>query len=123
MATKKEHIRKAEHNERFIDLFDIDTTPFLDWVITGIFYSAIHYIRALAAKYDLINISSYGDMDNLFNRISVFKNNRTAYMDYRQLKDDSRSARYEMVKFSTREVRSLKNGEFQRIKSFVLANI
>lgn len=123
MATKKEHIRKAEHNERFIDLFDIDTTPFLDWVITGIFYSAIHYIRALAAKYGLINISSYGDMDKLFNRISVFKNNRTAYMDYRQLKDDSRSARYEMVKFSTPEVRSLKNEEFQRIKSFILANI
>jgi len=123
VATKEKHIRKAEHNERFVDLFDIDTTPFLDWAITGIFYSAIHYIRALAAKHSFINISTYGEMDNLFNRISVFKNNRSAYVDYRQLKDDSRTARYEMIKFSTPEVRSLKNGEFQRIKSFVLANI
>ena len=123
MASKKEHLEKALHDERFFNYFDIDTTPFLDWVITGMFYSALHYIRAVASMYKFQNIGSYGELDKLFDRLFVLKRNPSIYQDYRQLKDDSRDARYEMRKFSKEEVRDLRDQEFTRIKKFVLSII
>ena len=123
MPTQDQHLNKAQHNERFFASFDIDITPYLDWVITGIFYAGLHYIRALAAKHRLTNISSYGEMDKLFSRLSVFRNNPSIYSDYRQLKDDSRAARYEMDRLSSRDVVELRDVEFNRIKSFVLSNL
>lgn len=43
----KDHIEKAKHNERFVLVvekeFDID---FIDWCITALFYSALHYLNA-----------------------------------------------------------------------------
>jgi len=123
MPTKDQHLSKAEHNEGFFTSLDINTTLYIDWVITGIFYSALHYIRALAAKYSFENISSYGEMDNLFNRLSDFRNDPNIYSDYRQLKDDSRAARYEIVRFSPSDVIDLRDVEFRRIKSFVISRL
>ena len=123
MATKDEHLSKAEHNEKFFTQFDISTTQFLDWVVTGIFYSAIHYIRAVAAKHGFTNISTYGEMDNLFGRLSVFRKNQDIYVDYRQLKDDSRAARYDMTPIPATEVISLRDEEFENIKTFALAKV
>jgi len=120
MATKEEYLKKAEHNERFFNEFDTSTTPYLDWVVTGIFYSAIHYIKAVAAKHGFTNISSYGEMDNVFNRVHVFRMRRDIWVDYRQLKDDSRTARYDTSLIPTTEVISLKDKEFENIKAFAL---
>ncbi len=72
MGTKEAHHKKAQHNEDFFNHFDLKTTPFLDWVVTAIFYAALHHIRALASKNSFQNISSYGDMDKIFTMISVF---------------------------------------------------
>ncbi len=123
MATKEQHLKKAEHNEAFFNEFEIDATPYLDWVVTGIFYSAIHYIRAVAAKHRFINISSYGEIDRMFSTVSIFKRNSDVYIDYRQLKDDSRAARYEITPFSATEVIGLRDQEFKNIKSFALTNL
>lgn len=122
MASEKEHLRKAEHNERFFSEFKIEATPYLDWVVTGIFYSAIHYIRAVAAKHGLTNISSYGDVDTAFNKLSVFKRRRDVYSDYRQLKDDSRAVRYNMANIPATEVIKLRDNEFKNIKAFALTS-
>ncbi|KPJ65246.1 MAG: hypothetical protein AMJ45_05405 [Syntrophobacter sp. DG_60] len=121
MASKEQHLKKAEHNERFFNHLDLDTTLFLDWIVTGIFYSALHYIRAIASMYGFENIASYGELDKLFDRLSILKRNLDIYQDYRQLKDDSRDARYEMIKFVKVEVQDLRDQEFSRIKSFVLS--
>lgn len=123
VATKEQHLQKAQHNERFFNSFDLDITSFLDWVITGIFYSALHYIRAIASMHKFENIASYGELDKLFNRLFVLKHNAAIYYDYRQLKDDSRDARYEMVEFTKAEVQNLRDQEFARIKSFALSLI
>lgn len=123
MATKEAHLQQAEHNERFLGTFDISISPHLDWAITVIFYAALHYIRALAAKHLFTNISRYGDLDRVFDRVSIFKRNGWIYADYRQLKDDSRAARYDMVKFSPREVEEFRDEELRRIREFVRANL
>ena len=117
----KQHLDKAQHNEDFFNHFDLDTTPYLDWIITGIFYSALHYIRAVASKHNFENIASYGDLDNLFNRLSILKRSPPIYQDYRQLKDDSREARYEVIKLNKNDVQELRDQEFTRIKTFALS--
>ncbi|MCZ6479114.1 MAG: hypothetical protein O6929_01720 [candidate division NC10 bacterium] len=119
MATEREHLRQAEHNEDFVGTFDLTRTPYLDWAATVIFYAALHYIRALAARHRIRNISRYAEMDNLFDRLMVFRRNPGVYEDYRQLKDDSRAARYDMRRFSPEEVMGLRDEELRRINQFV----
>jgi hypothetical protein len=123
MATEEIHLRQAKHNEQFLDTFDLSTTPYLDWVVTVIFYAALHYIRALAARHHFGNVSSHADMDRIFSRVPVFRRQPDVYVDYRQLKDDSRAARYDARQFSPREVVELQDEEFQRIRVFVVARL
>lgn len=73
--------------------------------------------------YNFENIASYGELDKLFNRLYILKRNSTIYDAYRQLKDDSRDARYEMVEFTKAEVQDLIDQEFVQIKSFALSLI
>lgn len=120
MASEQAHLAQARHNEAFLGSFDLATTPYLDWAVTAIFYSALHYIRALAARYRITNISTYGEMDRLFQRVSLFRQHQWVYQDYRQLKDDSRAARYDMRKFTLREAGELRDEELFRIREFVL---
>ena len=123
MATEQAHLRQAQHNEQFLTTLDPAVTPYLDWAVTVIFYAALHYIRALAARHQFMNISRYGELDRVFERLPVFRHNRAVYADYRQLKDDSRAARYDMGVFSSEDVAGLRDEELYRIRQFVLANL
>lgn len=123
MATREQHLGQARHNERFLTTFDLSVSPYLDWAVTVIFYAALHYLRALAARYGFISISSYVDEDRTFARLSVLRRNAGIYADYRQLKDDSRAARYEMRRLTPQEVSELRDEELYRIREVVLANL
>jgi len=46
MPTKIEHITQAEHNRDFWSSYNLSSTPFLDWVVTGIFYEGVHWVEA-----------------------------------------------------------------------------
>lgn len=119
LASEAEHIRQAEHNERFLESFDLPTTPFLDWATTAIFYTAVHYVRAVAAHHRVTNISRHGEVDKLFATLPILRQNPGVYDDYRQLKDDSRDARYDMRRLTLREVVELRDEELSRIRGFV----
>ena len=47
MPTEKDHSTKAEYNETF---FQKTKNNYQDWAITGLFYSALHYVDALLSK-------------------------------------------------------------------------
>ena len=123
MATVGQHLEQARRNEQFLATLDLPSSPYLDWAVTIIFYAALHYLRALFAHYQLTNIARYGDMDKAFDRIQLLKRHPEIYNDYRQLKDDSREARYNMWRPTLAEVVEFRDGELQRIREFVLANI
>lgn len=123
MPEENAHRRQAEHNEAFLTTLDLATSPYLDWAVTAVFYAALHYIRALAARHHFTNISSYADMDRLFERVVVFRRRDDLYADYRQLKDDSRAARYDCRRFTPAEVAGLRDEELHRVRIFVLAEI
>jgi hypothetical protein len=104
MPNLDDHLRKARHNEQFYLSFNIDTTSFLDWVVNGIFYSALHYVDSYFA---LLNDHPGDHRD----RISLIRNNsklgRPFYINfYRPLKDDSEQGRYDVRTFTPTEIRN-----------------
>jgi hypothetical protein len=119
VPSKDEHLRQAQHNEGYLATFDLAATPYLDWAVTAVFYTALHYLRALMSSLGYAGITSYGDMDKAFDRFAVLKQNPAIYADYRSLKDDSWSARYNMWRPSPADVVDLRDNEFERIRSFV----
>ena len=123
MASVAAHRAQAQHNEAFLGSLDLRTTPYLDWAVTIIFYAALHYLRALFAHNLITNIARYGDMDKAFDRLALLKRNPNVYNDYRQLKDDSRDARYNMWRPTTADVHEFRDGELRRIRDFVLAHV
>lgn len=102
MPNQKEHIDKARHNEKFFTSFDINTTPFLDWVVNGIFYSALHYLDSyLASKGE--NPGKHSK------RISLIHNDphlgSPFFRLFMFLKHDSEGGRYNMRVFTPDEIR------------------
>jgi hypothetical protein len=122
MPTKDEHLRQARHNEAFLGTFDLAQSVYLDWAATAAFYSALHYLRALMSRLNYTNISGYGDMDRAFERLAILKRNPGIHDSYRQLKDDSRSARYNMWTPSGGDIVDLRD-EMAKIRDFVVANV
>lgn len=50
MATVDQHVARAKRNQRFAEQFDLATTEFRDWVVTGYFYSSLHWVDAYLVK-------------------------------------------------------------------------
>ncbi len=116
MPDRRNHLRQAGHNEKFINHFELDSTIFLDWVVTGIFYSALHYVEAYLATKD-IHLRKHKARDAYFQKLSDLKR---IYRDYRTLKDDSEGARYDLQQFQPQEVHQLFTQEFNTIKNHIL---
>ena len=123
MATPPQHAQKAEQNENFVTFLLSASAPFLDWAVTGLFYSALHYCRAVMANYGFTNISTYAEMDNHFVRLSALKKRPDVFADYRQLKDDSRAARYDMWAVALKDVTDLQANEFARVRKFARGHL
>ena len=103
MPTKKEHIEKARHNEQFFSSFNINTTPFLDWGVNGIFYAALHYIDSYLAT----NGENPGGHRERFELIQGDPNlGQLIFFHYRSLKDDCDGGRYDMKVFLPDEIRN-----------------
>jgi hypothetical protein len=102
MSTQKDHIDKARHNEQFFSSFDLDTTSFLDWVVNGIFYSALQYLDSYLA-----NNREHPDKHSDRMRLIWAKPDlgRSFFHLYRPLQDDSEDGRYRMRIFVPNEIR------------------
>lgn len=101
MPQKGEHIAKAAHDEQFAASLDLATTPYLDWVITALFYSALHYVEAYFATMKR-HSADHRTRDSAIQRDSRI---RSLYNDYSELKNYSINARYYMVRFTEAEIR------------------
>ena len=102
MPSQKDHINKARHNEQFLSSFDIDTTPFLDWVVNGVFYSALHYLDCYLANKGKHPGEHRERIRLIWNEPYLGK---PFFRLYRPLKDDSEEGRYNMRAFTPDEIR------------------
>lgn len=88
MSSKDEHLAQAVHNEDFVAEID---NPFFDWKLTGIFYAALQYVDAYLATRNL-HPPDHGERTKYIHGDPKF---RPIRFDYRDLKNESRTARYE----------------------------
>lgn len=117
MPTQQQHLAQAHHNEDFINSFDLQTTPYLDWVVTGIYYTALHYVESyLALQGKHPRSDKY--RDEMFQQL---KDLRPIYADFRTLRDYSRGARYDIQKFSVVEVEGLIRNELNAVRQHIIA--
>ncbi len=101
MPTTSEHRIRAEHNLRFAKSFDLETTPYIDWVVVAYFYAALHLVDALLWEKENLNPDTHEV------RTAWVKNKwylRAIRDEYRELKDRSEDARYRLLTFTKRKV-------------------
>jgi hypothetical protein len=102
MSTIIQHIAKARHNEQFYKSLDIDRTMFKDWVVVGIFYTALHFIDAYFSLRDK-HPFAHGLRDDWVKndwKLSAI------YPDYRDLKEYRSKASYKFYDFSSQQIKN-----------------
>jgi len=121
MPSVDDHKLKAAENEAFVRDLNRHAAIHCDWMVTGLFYSALHHVSALLHNKGCRD----ADLRRHAQRQELLRSKLPAetqlYHDYRHLKDDSEDARYECRAFTTAEVQSLQRTEFARLKAKVLA--
>lgn len=113
MPRPREHSDWADRNEKFAKSFYLDDQLEINWSITLLFYSALHYVDAYivsrgGARHDHRSRAKSMD-DPFFDEIRE---------DYKTLKDLSREARYNIAPFTKRDFQRA-DGLLQRIKAHV----
>jgi uncharacterized protein (UPF0332 family) len=111
---RNQHLLRAEGNESLARSQNLNDSLEVDWAITMLFYSALHYIDGFLAG------KNFHPRDHDA-RDSEVGNNGTLspiYNDYRKLKDASRSARYDIANFDRSQFPKF-DSRFTRIKSHV----
>ncbi len=111
MPTAKEHRAQAEHNEFFVATLQ---NPFWDWAVTATFYAALHYVDAFLMTKG-IDPEFHPDRNEYVRNDPTLTKIRS---NYRQLQNDSRSARYDVVPYSQEDVRLLQE-ELKAIKNLL----
>jgi hypothetical protein len=117
VLTKAEHLAKAQDNEGFAGRHDWADAICVDWTITYLFYSAVHYVEAYFTRRGL-GYHMHTARNSAIGRDVAL---RPIYDDYRELQNFSRDARYERPtgSFRTADIVYLKEC-LERIKGVVM---
>ena len=120
MASTSDHVGRAENNETFYQSFPLDSTPYLDWAITALFYSSVHYVDAGLHEHRTRRDPSGIHPESHEERTSAVQRNfPRIYRQFRYLKDRSEDARYRLMSFTPQEVRELEQREFRGIRQLM----
>ena len=104
MPQKDEHINWATHNHSFWTSIDLDSTPFIDWALIGMFYESVHWVEAFLAPKGFHS----GKHSVRLKNMRFFKMDlKQIQNDYDKLKQDSETARYDCYKHTADEARQL----------------
>ncbi len=103
--------KRAEHNERFLETFSITHSPYLDWAVIVAFYTAVRYVDAYFYPRRPF------DHGERLRWIEEDPRTRPIRREYRELYNESRGARYELVTFTPAQVDRLLRNTLSRIKT------
>lgn len=102
MPDRIAHLRKAQHNENFYLGFDVEKTPYKDWVVVGVFYTALHFIDSYFALNNKHPFAHGMRDDWVRNDWRLSK----IWLDYRDLKEYRQKASYKVYEFSIQEIKN-----------------
>ena len=90
MPAEDAHFDQAVHNQQFVESLDVDSTEYLDWVVVGAFYAAVHLVERFLAQYNS-HPESHRQRCNAMASIETLK---PVFKDYRELYTESEDCRY-----------------------------
>lgn len=114
MPTLQRHLAQAERNERLADAMASATERYMEWEVTVLFYSALHYVDAFLATRGL-------HPKNHYDRKQLVANQTNVARYYEILFKRSMNARYHFYQFTPQEVDRIRDGAFRRVKEGILA--
>ena len=98
MATFSEHIVQAKKNIEFLARINSHCRTYIDWQTTVCFYTALHLINAHVVKKTSQNYRTHAQVDSVINPYhrnpSPAALSPETYLQYNQIKNLSRRARY-----------------------------
>ncbi len=114
MSSQSQHENQAQRNERFFQSLDKTVSVNREWIVTAVFYAALHWMEAYYDNQHGLHFKSH-DARNQMVRWSRLPISR----EYLYLYDASRHARYLMHRFTQQEVEDLINLSYKPVKDFV----
>ena len=112
MPTREQHRLQAKDNEDLCRRL-VGSRRHLDWAVTALFYSALHYVDAALHP---VHPRNHAQRNHLLSRHPEL---RPVFPQYRLLYQRSLKTRYECVDPSTDEVRGLRRVVFQVLVTHV----
>lgn len=112
MPTKAEHVKKATDNENFADGLDASTQASVNWKLTVLFYTAVHYVEAYLAEHLNTHLRSHTTRDGY---VAKEANLRKIRNQYSHLKFYGYNARYEVDQFTAQDVTDAQ-GDLAQVK-------
>ncbi len=103
MPNVQAHSRQAQHNRNLLATFDPEQTPYLDWIITITFYTALHRIEAWFATKHQHSVD-HSERDDWLSKAKELR--RNVWPHYKELEYYSRQARYQCLSFDRKWVQS-----------------
>lgn len=98
------HQRQVEHNRQVIAHLQQAGDAYLDWVVTILFYTALHLVDQALYRNAQLNPRNHRQ------RHAAIANDphlASIYGDYRELEHQSRRSRYECAQFTANEIQRL----------------
>jgi hypothetical protein len=96
MPSEPDHLTKAANNEKFADSLSLNGRTEVEWALTALFYSALHYVEAYLHKQFKIDSRNHDSRDKAINRDSRL---RRVFVEYQKLKTLGWAARYSRTEF------------------------
>ncbi len=115
MPTKEEHLAKAAGNETLALSLALDNQTNIDWALTILFYSAVHYVEAYFALSGQ-HLKSHTTRDSWIGRDSALKR---IFNEYQDLKFYGYNARYEVSNFKVTDVRDVAIKAHATIRAYI----
>jgi len=118
MPAEGRHVAQAEHNEELFGLLGQSSPAFIDWQITALFYSVLHYVEAYLATLGAVgtHLESHQQRSRYVARDAFL---RPYFIDYQELKDRSEDARYRLIRFEAPFAEHLKETQYVRVRDAV----
>ena len=115
MPTQVEHEREAQENAAFFQSLDSGVAMNRKWMVSALFYAALHWVEALFAHQLMLHTNSHQRRERALHRLQF-----PLLREYIQLHDASRAGRYQMVRFSEQDSDDLFHTCFLPIRNHVL---
>lgn len=103
MPDKEKHVDQANHNNEFWNSLNSGTTPYLDWVVSAIFYEAVHWVEAFLAT-KKINSGTHAKRRYAMQIYDVELG--SILSDFDIIKYESENARYRCYKHTLSDVQN-----------------